>query len=47
MTDGTWQVRDGKLVFDDEARIVARGGAVVRKVWSQLEAEGFFVPMPR
>jgi hypothetical protein len=47
MTDGTWQVRDGKFVFDDEARIVARGGAVVRKVWSQLEAEGFFVPMPR
>jgi cytosine/adenosine deaminase-related metal-dependent hydrolase len=47
MTDGTWQVRDGKLVFDDEARIVARGGAVVRKVWSLLEAEGFFVPMPR
>jgi len=47
MTDGTWQVRDGKLVFDDEARIVARGGTVVRKVWSLLEAEGFFVPMPR
>jgi hypothetical protein len=34
-------------VFDDEARIVARGGAVVRKVWSLLEAEGYFVPMPR
>jgi cytosine/adenosine deaminase-related metal-dependent hydrolase len=47
MTDGTWQVRDGKFVFDDEARIVERGGAVVRKVWALLEKEGFFVPMPR
>jgi hypothetical protein len=47
MTDGTWQVRDGKFTLDDEARIVARGGTVVREVWSLLEAEGFFVPMQR
>jgi len=47
MTDGAWQVRDGKFVFDDEARIVERGGAIVRKVWALLEKEGFFVPMPR
>jgi cytosine/adenosine deaminase-related metal-dependent hydrolase len=47
MTDGNWQVLEGRLVLDNEAQIVARGGAVVRKVWSQLEEEGFFVPMPR
>jgi cytosine/adenosine deaminase-related metal-dependent hydrolase len=47
MTDGNWQVRDGRLIVENETGVVARGGAVVRKVWSQLEAEGFFVPMPR
>jgi 5-methylthioadenosine/S-adenosylhomocysteine deaminase len=47
MTDGNWQVRDGKFICDDEAQVVARGAAVVRKVWAQLDAEGFFVPMPR
>ena len=46
MTDGRWQVRDGRLLVDDESQVVARGGAVVRRVWSQLEKEGFFVPMP-
>ena len=25
MTDGNWQVRDGKFMFDDEAQVVARG----------------------
>jgi cytosine/adenosine deaminase-related metal-dependent hydrolase len=47
MTDGNWQVFDGKLVVDDAKVIAARGGAVVRKIWSQLESEGFFAPMPR
>lgn len=46
MTDGNWQVRDGRFIVEDESKIVARGGAVVQKVWSQLEKEGFFVPMP-
>jgi cytosine/adenosine deaminase-related metal-dependent hydrolase len=47
MTDGHWQVRDGRFVLDQETGVIARGGAVARKIWSQLEAEGFFVPMPR
>jgi cytosine/adenosine deaminase-related metal-dependent hydrolase len=47
MTDGNWQVLDGRLVVDDESRIIVRGGAVVQKVWAQLEDEGFFIPMPR
>jgi cytosine/adenosine deaminase-related metal-dependent hydrolase len=47
MTDGNWQVRDGTFICDDEAQVVARGAAVVRKVWAQLDAEDFFVPMPR
>ena len=46
MTDGRWQVRDGTFIVEDESQVLARGGAVVRKVWSQLEKEGFFVPMP-
>jgi len=47
MTDGNWQLLDGAFTFGEATQIAARGGAVVRKVWSQLEAEGFFVPMPR
>ena len=47
MTDGNWQVLDGKFTFGEASQFIARGGAVVRKVWAQLEAEGFFVTMPR
>lgn len=47
MTDGEWQVRDGGLVVDDEATVAARGGAVVARLWAQLEDEGMFVPQPR
>lgn len=47
MTDGNWQVRDGHFLLGEEAQIIAKGGAVVKKVWAQLEAAGFFVPMPR
>jgi 5-methylthioadenosine/S-adenosylhomocysteine deaminase len=47
MTDGNWQVCDGNFIIEDESKVVARGGAVVQKVWAQLENEGFFVPMPR
>jgi cytosine/adenosine deaminase-related metal-dependent hydrolase len=45
MIDGVWKVLDGRLTFDDEARIVRRGGEVVQKLWAQLENEDFFVPM--
>lgn len=47
MTDGNWQVLDGKFTFDDESQIIARGDAVVKKVWAQLESEDFFITMPR
>lgn len=47
MTDGAWQVRDGRLVVDDEARVRARGGAVVQELWAQMAAEGMFVDQPR
>lgn len=47
MTDGNWQVRDGKIVVDDESKIVTRAAAVTQEVWGKLEKEGFFVPMPR
>lgn len=47
MIDGIWKVFNGQLMFGDEAKILERGGAVVRKLWSQLEKEDFFVPMRR
>jgi cytosine/adenosine deaminase-related metal-dependent hydrolase len=42
MTEGRWQVYDGRVVVDDESRIVEAGGRVVTKVWQQLEREGWF-----
>jgi 5-methylthioadenosine/S-adenosylhomocysteine deaminase len=47
MIDGEWKVRDGVLVFDDEARLKSRGGAAAKKIWDQLDRDGFFVKMPR
>ncbi len=47
MIDGAWKVFEGKLTFIDEATLIARGGAVVQKLWSRLEKDNFFVPMPR
>ncbi len=47
MIDGVWKVFEGKLTFTEEASLISRGGAVVRKLWSLLEKENFFVPMPR
>jgi regulator of sigma D len=42
VTDGHFQVYDGHLAVDDEARVVQRGGAVVRRIWDQLRAEKWF-----
>jgi cytosine/adenosine deaminase-related metal-dependent hydrolase len=42
MTDGRLQVRRGRLVVDDEALTVERGGAAVARIWDQLEAEDWF-----
>lgn len=42
MTDGVFQVFDGRLVVDDEARLAAHAGAAVSALWDQLRAEGFF-----
>jgi 5-methylthioadenosine/S-adenosylhomocysteine deaminase len=47
MIDGVWKVFEGKLTFIDEATLTGRGGTVVRKLWSLLEKEDFFVPMRR
>jgi cytosine/adenosine deaminase-related metal-dependent hydrolase len=45
-TDGNFQVWDGRLVVDDEQRVVSRGGEVVAKLWGQLAAEDWFNPNP-
>jgi cytosine/adenosine deaminase-related metal-dependent hydrolase len=47
MTDGHFQVFDGQLVVDDEARVQARAGDAVQQVWAQLRAEHFFEDAPR
>ncbi|MBL8981165.1 MAG: hypothetical protein JNL26_03220, partial [Gemmatimonadetes bacterium] len=41
-TEGYAQVLDGRLVVDDEVRVVQRGAAVVRRIWAQLQQEGWF-----
>ncbi len=47
MTEGYVQVADGRLVVDDERKVMQRGGRAVQKVWAQLEAAGWFTPTPR
>ncbi len=47
MTEGVLQVRDGRLIVDDERRVMERGGRVAQKIWARLEAEGWFTPTPR
>jgi len=42
LTHGHVQVFDGRFVADDETAVVARGGAVVRRLWATLEREGWF-----
>jgi cytosine/adenosine deaminase-related metal-dependent hydrolase len=47
MIDGEWKVRDGDVIFDNEAHLKSLGGAAAKKIWDQLDKEGFFVNMPR
>jgi 5-methylthioadenosine/S-adenosylhomocysteine deaminase len=42
LTDGNFQVYQGDFVVDDERRVVARGAAVVREMYRELEARGYF-----
>jgi len=46
MTDGNFQVFDGRLVVDDEVQVAARAGAAVQQLWAQLRAERFFEDAP-
>jgi hypothetical protein len=46
MTDGNFQVYHGRLVVDDEERVLKRGGAAVEKIWAQLRAEKWFTSPP-
>jgi cytosine/adenosine deaminase-related metal-dependent hydrolase len=46
MTDGIVQVLEGRLVIDDAARVIARGGAAVQKLWGILASENWFTPTP-
>ena len=47
MTEGVLQVSEGRLVIDDERKVMERGGKVVEKIWARLAAEGWFTPTPR
>jgi 5-methylthioadenosine/S-adenosylhomocysteine deaminase len=42
MTDGRMQVLDGRIVVDDESRVIGAGGRVAQQLWRQLEREGWF-----
>jgi 5-methylthioadenosine/S-adenosylhomocysteine deaminase len=42
MTQGRFQVFDGRLVVDDEVALRRRGGRVVQSIWAQLRAERWF-----
>ena len=44
MTRGRIQVYDGRLAVADEANVVAAGGRVVKKIWAELDKEGWFSP---
>ncbi len=45
-TAGRFQVFDGRLVVADQDEVVRRGGAVVRKIWAALGAQGRFGGAP-
>jgi 5-methylthioadenosine/S-adenosylhomocysteine deaminase len=47
MTNGVFQVRDGRFVADDEARVVREGGAAVQRIWARLRSEGWFTETAR
>jgi cytosine/adenosine deaminase-related metal-dependent hydrolase len=42
MTDGYFQVFDNHFMVDDEARILRRGGEVVKRMYVELVKQGFF-----
>lgn len=44
MTRGRIQMFDGRLAVDDHAKVLADGGSVMKKLWAQLEKDGFFAP---
>ena len=46
VTDGNFQVMNGRLIVDDEERVARRGGAVIERLWKELDAEDWFTPEP-
>ena len=46
MTDGTWQVRDGRVLGIDEDRILAESGRIVQAMWDEMERADVFVDQP-
>ncbi|MFD1506778.1 amidohydrolase family protein [Georgenia yuyongxinii] len=47
LTEGVWQLRDGEFVFDDVAEVINTAGRINARIWERLEAEDFFVEVPR
>ena len=42
MTDGAFQVFDGRLVVEDEDRVVRRAGLLMERLWQELRDQGWF-----
>jgi cytosine/adenosine deaminase-related metal-dependent hydrolase len=47
MTDGVFQIYNGRLTVDDEAKVTKAGGEAVARIWRMLEQEDWFKPTPR
>ncbi len=47
VTDGVFQVFDGRFVADDEAAVIRKGGEAVAKIWQRLANEDWFKPTAR
>ncbi|MCX7324663.1 MAG: amidohydrolase family protein [Hyphomicrobiales bacterium] len=45
--DGVYKVAAGRLVVDDEAAVVRKGGEVAQKIWRKLADENWFTPTAR
>lgn len=47
ITDGVFQVHEGRFVVDDEAAVIRKGGQAVTKIWKRLSEEDWFRPTAR
>lgn len=47
MTEGQIQIYQGRFALDDQQQVAERAATVMRKIWSEAEAAGWFDPATR